>query len=52
MKQLFANADVGMAGLILFFVLFLCILAWLFRPGAQAAYKQHSEIPLREDNDK
>lgn len=52
MKELFANADAGMAGLIFFLVLFLGVVAWLFRPGAKTTYKQHSEIPLREDKDK
>jgi cbb3-type cytochrome oxidase subunit 3 len=49
MKELFANADIGTFGLILFFALFCIVVGWTLRPGAKNKYKQHGEIPFRED---
>lgn len=49
MKELFANADVGITGLILFLIIFCCAVLWTMRPSAKGKYKKHGEIPLRED---
>lgn len=49
MKELFANADVGTFGLILFFVFFCVVVAWTLRPSAKSKYKEFGEIPLKED---
>ena len=49
MKELFANADAGLYGLVIFFVFFIAAVAWLFRPGASKKYKSYGEIPLKED---
>ena len=48
MKALFASADFGLVGLLLFFGLFVGILVWLFRPGAKKKFKQFGDIPLED----
>lgn len=50
MKSLFASADFGMVGLVLFFTLFLGVLVWLFWPGKTQKFKEHGTIPLKDDN--
>ncbi len=49
MKTLFANAEFGLAGLILFFALFVGVLIWLYRPGAKDKFKKLGNIPLEDD---
>lgn len=49
MKELFANTEAGMIGLILFFILFVCVVLWTLRPSGKSEYKKNGEIPLRED---
>jgi len=49
MKELFANANVGITGLILFFTIFCAIVLWTMRPSAKLDYKKHGEIPLSEN---
>lgn len=49
MKELFANSDAGITGLIIFFIVFCLAVAWLFRPGSKKQYTEYGEIPLRED---
>jgi len=49
MKELFANADLGLLGLLFFFAFFCAVLLWVMRPGSKAQYKRDSEIPLKED---
>lgn len=50
MKELFASADLGLLGLLFFFLFFCAVLVWVMRPGSKSKYKQDSEIPLKEDN--
>ena len=50
MKSLFASSEFGMIGLILFFGLFLGVLAWLFWPGKAQTFKDHGAIPLKDDS--
>lgn len=49
MKQALANADAGMAGLIIFIVFFAIVLAWVFRPGSNEKFKKFAEIPLKDE---
>jgi len=49
MKELFANADIGIFGLILFFMFFCLVVAWTLRPSAKSKYKTYGEIPFKED---
>ncbi len=51
MKELFANADAGITGLILFLVIFCGAVLWTMRPSAKLKYKKYGEIPLREDQE-
>ncbi len=51
MKQIFASADFGFVGLMFFFAFFTIVVLWTFRPGAKNKYKDHGDIPLKE-NDK
>ncbi|MAE51833.1 MAG: CcoQ/FixQ family Cbb3-type cytochrome c oxidase assembly chaperone [Micavibrio sp.] len=49
MKELFADANMGLIGLIFFFLFFCAVLVWVMRPGSKEQYKNNSEIPLKED---
>ena len=49
MKQIFASADFGLLGLILFFVFFSLITLWTLRPNAKNKYKDLGNIPLKEN---
>lgn len=49
MKELFANADLGLLGLLFFFLFFCCVLVWVMRPGSKKKYNQNAQIPLKED---
>lgn len=49
MKELFANADLGLVGLLFFFLFFCGVLVWVMRPGTKKKYKQDAQIPLKED---
>ncbi|MAZ75687.1 MAG: hypothetical protein CMH31_00110 [Micavibrio sp.] len=49
MKQIFASADYGLLGLILFFMFFIFITLWTFRPSAKKKYKDIGNIPLKEN---
>lgn len=51
MKEFFADPYVGLAGLLFFFAFFCVATFWTFRPGAKNKYKDHANIPMRE-NDK
>ena len=48
MKELYADASAGLLGLIIFFLFFIGLLIWLFRPGAKEHYKDAGKIPLGE----
>ncbi len=50
MKEIFASADVGMIGLLFFFVFFCAVTLWTFRPNAKKKYEEHSQIPLNTNN--
>ena len=43
-----AKEVIGIFGLVFFFVFFLGVLAWVFRPGAAANYRKWARIPLDE----
>lgn len=47
----FLATHAGPIGLVFFFVFFLAVLAWVFRPGSGARFKQYGNIPLK-DGDK
>ena len=49
MKEMFADPDLGLIGLLFFFTFFCAVTLWTFRPGAKNTYKKHGEIPL-DDN--
>lgn len=49
MKELFANADLGLLGLLFFFLFFCSVLFWVMRPGSKKKYNQNAQIPLKED---
>ncbi|HBR68446.1 MAG TPA: hypothetical protein DEA55_03625 [Rhodospirillaceae bacterium] len=44
----FSSAIAGVAGLLLFFIFFVVMAVWTFRPGAKDKYKDDSNIPFRE----
>lgn len=50
MKELFADAGAGLVGLLLFFMIFVGILIWVFRPGSGEKYKDAGRIPLEEED--
>ncbi|HPD83715.1 MAG: cbb3-type cytochrome c oxidase subunit 3 [Alphaproteobacteria bacterium] len=50
MKEIFANTDIGLMGLIFFFLFFCAIAIWTFRPGAKKKYEELGQIPLEEKN--
>lgn len=45
----FLTIHPGTAGLLLFFVFFVTMLAWVFRPGSKQGYAKCANIPLKED---
>ena len=49
MKALFADQAAGVIGLLLFFGFFIGMLVWLFWPGKKDIFKEHGEIPLKDD---
>ncbi len=49
MKEFFANPDLGLIGLLFFFIFFCTIFLWTFRPGAKGKYQEHANIPLDEN---
>ena len=52
MKFIFADGAAGLAGLLIFFIFFLGVVFWVFRPGSKSKYQQDAQIPLKEyDND-
>ncbi|HCQ70514.1 MAG: CcoQ/FixQ family Cbb3-type cytochrome c oxidase assembly chaperone [Alphaproteobacteria bacterium] len=48
MKELFASSAAGMTGLLFFFVFFVGVVLWVFRPGSKKKYSQDARIPLEE----
>lgn len=49
MKHFFASADLGMLGLLFFFIFFCVITLWTFRSGAKTDYEKQGRIPLEEN---
>jgi cytochrome c oxidase cbb3-type subunit 4 len=45
-----AQAIFGMAGLLLFIVLFIFVLAFVFWPGNKKGFEEASRIPLETDD--
>jgi len=39
----------GTAGLVLFFLFFVGVLFWIFRPGSKQTYNGAAQIPLQDD---
>jgi cbb3-type cytochrome oxidase subunit 3 len=40
----------GQIGLVTFFVVFIGVIFWIYRPGSKKLYDQASLIPLSENN--
>jgi cbb3-type cytochrome oxidase subunit 3 len=49
MKEAFASGTYGLAGLIIFFVFFMGVLVWLYRPGMKQKYQKFGQIPLEDE---
>ncbi|MGN7438963.1 MAG: cbb3-type cytochrome c oxidase subunit 3 [Alcanivorax sp.] len=49
MKSFFANPDLGLIGLLFFFIFFCTMVLWTFRPGSKSKYDKHANIPLDEN---
>ncbi len=49
MKELFANPNIGLIGLIFFFTFFCVMSFWVYRPGSKKQYQDHANIPLQEN---
>jgi len=49
MKSLFASATFGIAGLVIFFTIFVGILVWMLWPGAKEKFQKYGNIPLEDD---
>lgn len=47
----FMTHHAGTIGLIIFFLFFISMLIWVFRPGTKQAYTNHASIPLKEGED-
>ena len=49
--ELFDNTSLpGIISLLVFFLFFVGIIAWVFRPGSKDRYREAGDIPLKEDN--
>ena len=48
MKHFFADPDLGLIGLLFFFVFFCGVTLWTFRPGCKKTYSDHGNMPLQE----
>ncbi len=51
MKHFFADPDLGLIGLLFFFIFFSFVAVWTFRPGAKKVYQDHGNIPLQENEE-
>ncbi|MCF8495566.1 MAG: cbb3-type cytochrome c oxidase subunit 3 [Alphaproteobacteria bacterium] len=47
----FASHHAGVIGLLFFFIFFVAMIAWLFRPGSKEQYKEDAQIPFKDEND-
>lgn len=48
MKEIFASQSAGLIGLLFFFLFFIGVVLWAFRPGSKDKYKDDALIPLKE----
>lgn len=46
------SVTAGVVGLIFFFVFFVGVTVWLYRPGQKAIYQHYADIPLNEEQPK
>jgi cbb3-type cytochrome oxidase subunit 3 len=44
----FASTYAGLGGLLFFFIFFVGMALWIFRPGAKGKYQKDAEIPLKD----
>lgn len=42
--------NAGVIGLLFFFLFFVGVLIWLYRPGQKQKFEKHSQIPFKEEN--
>lgn len=47
----FASSHSGIIGLLFFFIFFIGMIVWVYRPGSKDKYHQDAQIPLRENSD-
>lgn len=47
----FLNMHMGTIGLIFFFIFFVFMMIWIFRPGSKDIYQSQANIPLKEGKD-
>ena len=52
MKHFFADPNLGLIGLLFFFIFFCVVTLWTYRPGAKKNYADHGHIPLNDDDNK
>ncbi|MGH1375515.1 MAG: cbb3-type cytochrome oxidase subunit 3 [Alphaproteobacteria bacterium] len=45
----YITTHAGVIGLLVFVVFFGAMFLWTFRPGSKKLYKEHSQIPLEEN---
>ena len=51
MRDFYANATIGMIGLLLFIGLFAGVLIWLVWPGMKEKCNTYAAIPLKDEQD-
>jgi cbb3-type cytochrome oxidase subunit 3 len=52
LRQIYTDTMLTVAGLLIFFVIFLLVCAWVFlRAGAKQQYEAIARFPLREDGE-
>lgn len=51
MKEIFASGGYGLLGLLFFFTFFTVVTLWTLRPGAKNKYKDHGNIPLKDNEE-
>ena len=52
MKETFASGAAGLTGLLFFFLFFVGVIVWVFRPGSKKKYEKDARIPLEESEEK
>lgn len=52
MDFLSSNEIVGTIGLLFFFLMFVGVVLWVFRPGSKKKYKRWGHIPLDDEDEK